>query len=100
MKFAALDPDGALETAKGFPLPPANETTFDAYYSQNQTVEGVADLIKSELVNTSRIRPRTTGYVEFEEFMGKAFEDIRNGADPAEALATAEAAIKRAWSRN
>lgn len=100
IKFAALDPEGALETAKGFGLPPANEATFDAYYSQNQKVEGVAELIRSELANTSRIRPRTTGYVEFETFMGKAFEDIRNGADPAEALATAEKAISRAWSRN
>ncbi|WP_421853376.1 sugar ABC transporter substrate-binding protein [Oricola sp.] len=100
VKFAALDPKGALATAKGFPLPPANETTFDTYYAENQTVEGVADLIKSELVNTSRIRPRTTGYVEFEEFMGKAFEDIRNGANPADALGTAQSAIKRAWSRN
>ncbi len=100
VKFAALDPEGALATAKGFPLPPANESTFDAYYAQNQTVEGVADLIKSELANTSRIRPRTTGYVEFEEFMGKAFEDIRNGADPADALGTAQSSIERAWSRN
>lgn len=100
VKFAALDPEGALATAKGFPLPPANEATFDAYYADNQTVDGVADLIRSELANTSRIRPRTTGYVEFEEFMGRAFEDIRNGADPADALATAQTAIERAWSRN
>ena len=100
VKFAALDPVGALETAKGFGLPPANENTFEVYYSAKQTVEGVADLIKSELANTSRIRPRSKGYVEFETFMGNAFEDIRNGADPADALATAEKAIERAWSRN
>lgn len=98
--YAALHPVGALETAKGFGLPPANTTTFDAYYTENIKVDGVADLIKSELANTSRIRPRTTGYVEFETFMGKAFEDIRNGADPADALSTAEKAIERAWSRN
>lgn len=100
VKFAALDPNGALETAKGFGLPPANLSTFEAYYSGNQTVEGVADLIKSELANTSRIRPRSTGYVEFETFIGNAFEDIRNGAEPADALATAQTAIERAWSRN
>lgn len=100
VKFAALDPEGALETAKGFGLPPANKSTFEAYYAGNIKVEGVADLIKSELATTSRIRPRSTGYVEFETFMGKAFEDIRNGAKPEDALGTAETAIKRAWSRN
>ena len=100
IKFAALDPEGALETAKGFGLPPANTSTFDAYYTGNIKVEGVADLIKDELANTSRIRPRTDGYVEFETFMGTAFEDIRNGADPVDALSKAQKAITRAWSRN
>lgn len=99
IKFAALDPDGALATAQGFPLPPANLSTFDAYYSQNQVVDGVADLIAFELENTSRIRPRSKGYVEFEEFMGQAFEDIRNGSDPASALQTAQDSIEQAWSR-
>jgi len=99
LKFAALDPEGALATAQGFPLPPANLATFDSYYSENQSLEGVAGLISYELENTSRIRPRTVGYVQFEEFMGVAFEDIRNGSDPLTALQQAEEAILQAWSR-
>ncbi|MDQ3543854.1 MAG: sugar ABC transporter substrate-binding protein, partial [Actinomycetota bacterium] len=59
----------------------------------------VGDLISYELANTSRIRPRTRGYVEFEEFMGQAFEDIRNGSDPATALQSAQDLIEQAWSR-
>jgi len=99
IRFAALDPEGALATAQGFPLPPANLETFETYYSENQLVEGVGDLIAYELENTSRIRPRTRGYVEFEEFMGQAFEDIRNGSDPAGALQSAQELIEQAWSR-
>jgi len=99
IRFAALDPEGALATAQGFPLPPANLLTFETYYSENQLVEGVGDLISYELANTSRIRPRTRGYVEFEEFMGQAFEDIRNGSDPATALQSAQDLIEQAWSR-
>ena len=99
IEFAALDPEGALATAQGFPLPPANLSTFESYYADNVLVEGVADLISYELENTSRIRPRTMGYVEFEEFMGQAFEDIRNGSDPASALQSAQDNIEQAWSR-
>ncbi|MGI9016845.1 MAG: sugar ABC transporter substrate-binding protein [Euzebya sp.] len=99
IQFAALDDDGALATAQGFPLPPANLSTFESYYADNQVVDGVAELISYELENTSRIRPRTRGYVELEEFMGQAFEDIRNGSDPAETLQAAQENIQQAWSR-
>ncbi len=99
IRFAALDPDGALATAQGFGLPPANLATFDSFYAANQVVPGVEDLISHELANTSRIRPRTKGYVEFEEFMGQAFEDIRNGSDPESALQSAQDLIEQAWSR-
>jgi len=34
-------------------------------------------------------RPVTPGYLEYEEILGDTFEDIRNGADVAEALGTA-----------
>jgi len=99
IEFAALDPVGALATAQGFPLPPANNEVFTTYYAENQVVPGVEELISFELANTAVARPRTQGYVEFEEFMGTMFEDIRNGADPATALADAESAIEQAWSR-
>lgn len=99
VKFAGLDPEGALATAKGFPLPPANIGVFDTYYAENQLVPGVSDLISYELANTSRIRPRTKGYIQFEELMGTAFEDIRNGADVKSTLEATQAAITEAWSR-
>ena len=43
---------------------------------------------KEALVNPIP-RPVTVGYLEYEQLLGAAFKDIRNGADPAEALNTA-----------
>ncbi len=99
LKYAALDPEGALATAQGFPLPPANKGVFDTYYAKNQVVPGVETLISSELANTSRIRPRSIGYIQFEEILGQAFEDIRNGADAKATLEAAAADITKAWER-
>lgn len=99
IKFAALDENGSVATAQGFGLPPANLSSFANYYAANQTVAGVADLISYELENTSVIRPRTVGYIQLEEFLGTAFEDIRNGSDPLSSLEAAEESIKNAWSR-
>lgn len=40
-------------------------------------------------------RPLTVGYLEYEEILSDAFEDIRNGADAAEALSQAAGRIQR-----
>lgn len=40
-------------------------------------------------------RPLTVGYLEYEEITSDAFEDIRNGADPQEALSLAADRIER-----
>ena len=40
-------------------------------------------------------RPLTVGYLEYEEILSDAFEDIRNGADVAEALSQAAGRIQR-----
>ena len=99
VSFASTDPVGSLETARGFPIPPANMAVFDTYYSEGQEVEGVGELILHELTETARIRPPTRGYIQFEQILGQAFEDIRNGADPATALEQAQSQLERAWSR-
>lgn len=39
------------------------------------------------------VRPVTPGYLEYEQLLGAAFSDIKNGADPQEALNTAAARI-------
>lgn len=99
LTFATTDPVGALETARGFPLPPANIDVFNEYYAQNQIVPGVEDLILYELENTARVRAKTRGYIQFEEIIGQALEDIRNGADVVATLENASAQLTRVWSR-
>ena len=40
-------------------------------------------------------RPLTVGYLEYEEILSDAFEDIRNGADVADTLSQAAGRIQR-----
>lgn len=99
LKFAALTTEGASAAASNFPLPPANMAAFDEVFRNNIEIEGVADLISYELQNTAVIRPLTVGFIQFEEIVGQAMEDIRNGADPASTLADASANLEAAWAR-
>lgn len=103
IEFATLDTKGALETAKGIAIPPANNGALDAYLAQDvftgANVKGVSDLIRFELQNTAVIRPRTVGFIQFEDIVGKALEDIRNGADAAPTLESASQELETAWAR-
>ena len=51
-------------------------------------------LVEYELANTSVVRPRSIGYIQFEEIMGRAFEDIRNGLDVRETLERAQSELE------
>ena len=53
-------------------------------------------LVEYELANTSVVRPRSIGYLQFEEIMGRAFEDIRNGLDVRETLERAQSELAAA----
>jgi ABC-type glycerol-3-phosphate transport system substrate-binding protein len=44
------------------------------------------EVVLYELENTARPRPLTPAYLEMEDLVNKALEDIRNGADPKETL--------------
>jgi multiple sugar transport system substrate-binding protein len=52
-----------------------------------------------EVQNTAISRAKTPAFLEFEEILNNSFEDIRNGADPEEALSQAEGQINRALRR-
>lgn len=99
VKFATVTSEGAMKTAEGFPLPPANIGVFDAYYAQNQDIPGVSELLKYEIENTARIRPLTVGYIQYEELVGKAMEDIRNGAEVRMTLERAEKELNTIFER-
>lgn len=55
----------------------------------------IFDLLVYESANTAVPRPASPGYLEYEQLLTNAFEDIRNGADPRQTLSDAEVRIDR-----
>lgn len=107
MKFAnfmTVDTAGDLLTTAQNPLPPANKAAFVQHIEQAIKLggagsQGYGAILDYELKNTAVSRPRTIGYVLFEEVMNKAFSDVRNGADVKQVLDRADGQLKTAFSR-
>ncbi len=57
--------------------------------------DNVLKLAAYEANNTAVSRPKSPGYLEWETLMDKAFDDIRNGTDPKQALDGAVSQIDR-----
>lgn len=104
IKYLTLDPAGSAASIAGKSYPSANTATQEAYLKKLPELAGgkaprIADLLSHELENTAIHRPRTTGYVVFEEVMNKMFADIRNGAVPADRLAIAQRDLGAVFGR-
>ena len=100
----SLNDAGALLSTVKLPLPPANKVAFEDYLKRvtaqgGAVTAGYGDLVRFELANTAVHRPRTIGWVNFEQIMNKAFSDVRNGADATATMKTADAALRSAFSR-
>lgn len=99
LKYVALTKKGALQGAQNVPVLPAQNEAFREYLDQIRTEptepDGVADLIDYELENTAVHRPRTIGYVQFEEVLNTAFDDISTGADVVPTLRRASEELGR-----
>ena len=61
----------------------------------NEDWPGLAYAVAAGEAQHAEPRPLTPGYLEYEEILSDAFEDIRNGADAAEALSGAADRIER-----
>lgn len=53
-------------------------------------------IVTYELANTAMPRPATPFFLEWEDAVGKAFEDVRNGADPKQTLSRTVQIVERA----
>ena len=85
-QFLTLDPEGNFLTVSANPLPPTNQKAYDRYLARIAALgHGIGptahDIITYEIANTAVQRPRSVGYVAFEDIMNRAFSDIRNGAN-------------------
>ena len=103
-KFLTLDSNGALLASTIAPQPPVNKAAFEAYLKRESEAGGAntaafAKIISHELANTTVSRPRTIGYVVFEEIMNRMYSDIRNGAEAKPSLERAQTALVAAFSR-
>jgi multiple sugar transport system substrate-binding protein len=102
MKWMSIDNGGGYTS--NFPTPelPANVEGKAAYYERPvfASEEGViaAEIIDFESSTTAISRLSSVGYVEFEEIIGRAFADIRNGSNAQEALEAASSELESAWS--
>jgi len=102
MKWMSIDNGGGYTA--NFPTPelPANVEGKAGYYERPvfASAEGAvaAGIIDYETSNTAISRLATVGFVEFEEIVGRAFADIRNGSDAREALEAASGELETVWS--
>ncbi|WP_426593549.1 ABC transporter substrate-binding protein [Cellulomonas sp. McL0617] len=101
LKFMSVDDGGWTQYALNPDLP-ANVDGKKLYFERPvfTTPAGTqaAAIIDYESSNTAVNRLATTGYVEFEDIMGRTFADIRNGADAKTSLESASAELERAWA--
>lgn len=76
---------------------PAHESMLDAIVNDpaNADWPGRAFGVAANESLFMQPRPLTPGYLEYEEILSDTFEDIRNGADPQEALSLAADRIER-----
>jgi multiple sugar transport system substrate-binding protein len=107
--------DEAAEFVKFLTADEGNRIWYDAYgdipatqelLGYIETAEETSEfpdnayrLAVHEARNTAVPRPQTPGYLEFEDILSTTLEDIRNGADPEEALNAAVQRIDRGLER-
>jgi multiple sugar transport system substrate-binding protein len=104
LRFASVEAEGNLATIAKVFIVPSNKSAFDVYAKRLADLDPPAtgragELMLTELNTTAVHRPRSIGYVQFEDIMLKAFADVRNGADPRQRLGSATEELKAAWAR-
>ncbi|KQR00448.1 hypothetical protein ASF72_16525 [Arthrobacter sp. Leaf141] len=104
LEFASLDTAGNLATTEATTIIPANSAATEQYLPKLEALggdhaKGLAKLIANENTETAKARPVTVGYIQFEEIMGKAFADIRNGSPVDERLKQAAQQLTDAWKQ-
>jgi ABC-type glycerol-3-phosphate transport system substrate-binding protein len=103
LKWMAIDGGSGYTTNLPSPELPANVKGKAAYFARPvfATPEGkkAAAIIDYETANTAVNRVPTVGFIEFEDIIGRAFADIRNGTPAKTALDKAQADINTAWAK-
>lgn len=97
VEFVSLTEAGNAALTEGDPNIPAHAEVRADYLASETFARGngetVGALIEHEITTTARSRPVTVGWVQFEEVLGDALADIRNGQDVRQTLEAAEAQL-------
>ena len=101
IRYMTIDPTGAFE-ASSRNIPVQNDALrqyLTELATQGKQGKPLAAIIQQELATNAVPRPTTTGYVDFETVMNKAFADIRNGTDAAQRLQQASQELDRVLAK-
>jgi multiple sugar transport system substrate-binding protein len=102
-RFLTLTTEGAWLAVANTSAVPVNKNAYEHYLKRlaptSERIGAVGDILSYEIRYTAVPRPRSTGYVVFEDMMNKAFSDIRNGAEVRSTLTRTEAQLKSTLSR-
>ena len=103
MRWMSVDGGGGYTLNRSDPELPATPEAKKVYFARDlfASEEGkkAASIIDFESSKTAVPRLSTVGYVEFEDIMGRAYSDIRNGAEAKATLETATTELKTAWAQ-
>lgn len=88
IQFLTLDEGAKIVFEEGGTLPPQIDllNSIDTDPKFGEFPNNVIRIAAKESRETAVPRPKTPGYLEFESNLNKAFEDIKNGADPQKTL--------------
>jgi fructooligosaccharide transport system substrate-binding protein len=99
VRFLTTNPKIAIETLDIDGRLPSHTAALRYIAEQQKFTNSVKRLAALEATNTGVVRARTPAYLEFEELVNNAMEDIRNGGDPKSVLSETEARITSALRR-
>jgi multiple sugar transport system substrate-binding protein len=99
VRFLTTNPKIAIETLDIDGRLPSHNAALRYIAEQQKFTNSVKRLAALEATNTGVVRARTPAYLEFEELVNNAMEDIRNGGDPKSVLSETEARITSALRR-
>jgi multiple sugar transport system substrate-binding protein len=101
LSYMTVDPAGATATISN--NIPVQKQAFQRYLSdlgaKGERYKQIGDIVEYAIANTSVSRPVTTGYVDFESVMNKAFADIRNGTEASTRLTQAGQELDRTLAK-
>jgi multiple sugar transport system substrate-binding protein len=99
VRFITTNPKIAIQSFEIDGRLPSHKAALKFIDEQPKFANSSKRMAASEAANTGVVRARTPAFLEFEELLNNAMEDIRNGGDPKSVLSETETRITSAMRR-